>query len=140
MQMVYYKIATYHATIFLYTKENNLRETILYSIIMQPGLANAFKRQNREMVYTVYTRPVKQYVIGEQHGHWDVTIVLLLPSLRRRPLTKYEIADMIDEEECYHTTLCVTFHCSTGNQIFIFHYSIGQDYLAKLITYLKEMQ
>jgi hypothetical protein len=55
--------------------------------------------------------PVNSSFFGGQNGRAHVTIALLLPLLRRRPLTKYEMAtsadSMIDEIECYHTTLCV---------------------------------
>jgi hypothetical protein len=52
---------------------------------------------------------VKLFDIGGQHERDDVTISLLLPSLRRLPLTKYKMATnaniMIDEIECYLITL-----------------------------------
>jgi hypothetical protein len=50
--------------------------------------------------------PVKFFVLGGQNGRIHVTIALLLPSPRRRPLTKYELAtsadSKIDEIECYY--------------------------------------
>jgi hypothetical protein len=97
------------------------------------------------------TSPVKLFVISRQHGRDDVTIALLLPSLRKRSLTKFVRAtsadSMSDEIECYHTTLHVfegrgeggrfygpslthTYiqHIlqNTGNLILIFHFSTGQ--------------
>jgi hypothetical protein len=52
----------------------------------------------------------KKNIVNTKKGlrHCDVTIALLLPSLRRRLLTKYEMAtsadSTIDEIECYHST------------------------------------